>query len=302
MTALTRALLDWYRLYGRRSLPWRLTRDPYRIVVSEYMLQQTQAARVIPLYQAFLALFPDFATLARASTADVLRAWRGLGYNSRAVRLQRLARAVVEEHGGLLPEDAQVLRRLPGMGAYTVAAVRAFAFECDDAATDVNIRRVAHRTAHGLEFPPKVAVRDLDLLAAKSVPPGRGHDWNSAMMDLGATICTARAPKCLVCPLREYCAAAPVDAAELAAAMREHAPKRSPQERIPFEKTTRFLRGRIVDRLRELAPGQAVSFLDLHDEVRRLAQCDEPAFDGIVKGLVRDGIVRYDEHGLGLPT
>jgi A/G-specific adenine glycosylase len=300
MTTLTRALLEWYRMYGRRRLPWRLTRDPYRIVVSECMLQQTQTARVIPAYQAFLALFPDFAALAQASTAEVVRAWRGLGYNSRAVRLQRLARAVMEEHGGVLPEDAQALRRLPGMGAYTAAAVRAFAFERDDAATDVNVRRVVHRTALGLEFPPKVAVRDLDLLAAASVPFGRGHDWNSAMMDLGATICTARAPKCLVCPLREHCAAAPVDAGRLAAAMCDHAPKRSPQERIPFEKTTRYLRGRIVDRLRDLPAGQGVSFLDLHDELRRLADCDERAFEGIVQGLVRDGIIRRSEHGVGL--
>jgi A/G-specific adenine glycosylase len=300
MTSLTRALLDWYGLYGREHLPWRLTRDPYRIVVSEFMLQQTQVDRVLPLYQAFLALFPDFAALAQASTADVIRAWRGLGYNSRAVRLQRLARTVLEEHGGNLPEDAQALRGLPGIGPYTVAAVRVFAFERDDAAADVNIRRVVHRTVYGLEFPPKASVREVDASACASVPPGRGHDWNSAMMDLGATICTARAPKCLICPLRPHCAAAPIDAAELAEAMRAHAPKRSPQERIPFEKTTRYVRGRIVDRLRELPPGQAVSFLDLHDELNRLVACDERAFKAVVRSLVRDGIVRESEQGLGL--
>jgi A/G-specific adenine glycosylase len=281
-------------------LPWRRTRDPYRIVVSEFMLQQTQVDRVLPLYEAFIALFPDVYALADASTADVIRAWRGLGYNSRAVRLQRLARVVVQEHGGRLPESTEALRSLPGIGSYTTAAVRAFAFERDDAAVDVNIRRVLHRTAYGLEYPPKVQTSELDLLAATSVPLGRGHDWNSAMMDLGALICTARSPKCLLCPLREYCAAAPIDTAELAAAARCHASKRSPQERIPFEKTTRYARGRVVDRLRELPPEKAISLLDLQGELQSLIDCGEQEFASIIRGLVRDGLLQESERGVGL--
>ncbi|MBV8299690.1 MAG: A/G-specific adenine glycosylase, partial [Candidatus Eremiobacteraeota bacterium] len=148
----SQALLAWYAAHGRTHLPWRATRDPYRIVVSEFMLQQTQVERVIPLYHAFIARFPDFAALAAADAGDVVRAWRGLGYNSRAVRLHALARAVVARHGGKLPPETEALRALPGIGAYTAAAVRAFAFELDDAAVDVNVRRVIHRVAFGLEF------------------------------------------------------------------------------------------------------------------------------------------------------
>jgi A/G-specific adenine glycosylase len=264
------------------------------------MLQQTQVDRVLPLYEAFVERFPDFRALARASGADVIRAWRGLGYNSRAVRLHRLARVVLEEHEGRLPESPEELRGLPGIGPYTVAAVRAFAFGHDDAAADVNIRRILHRTRYGLEYPPKAATRELDELARASVPPGQGHDWNSAMMDLGAAICTARTPKCLVCPLRKHCAAAPIDGAELAAAIRRHGPGKSPQERIPFEKTTRYVRGRIVDRLRLLAPEQAISLLDLHGELAPALHCDEREFGSIVRALVRDGIAREDDGGIGL--
>ncbi len=167
------ALLAWYAAHGRRHLPWRATRDPYRIVVSESMLQQTQVERVIPLYEAFVARWPSFAALAAADAGDVVRAWRGLGYNSRAVRLHALARAVVERHGGALPRETDALLALPGIGAYTAAAVRAFAFECDDAAMDVNLRRVVHRVRFGLEHPPLADERALDTLALAAVPPRR---------------------------------------------------------------------------------------------------------------------------------
>ena len=197
------ALLAWYRIHGRAHLPWRQTRDPYRVLVSEFMLQQTQVERVLPLYEAFVAAFPDLASLAAAQAADVVRLWRGLGYNSRAVRLHALARAVVERHGGALPSDREALLALPGIGPYTASAVRAFAFELDDVALDTNIRRIAHRTALGLEYPPQAGERHLDALARAALPAGSAHDWNSAMMDVGATICSARAPKCLICPLRD---------------------------------------------------------------------------------------------------
>lgn len=300
LQTLAAALLAWYEGNARAHLPWRRTRDPYRIVVSEFMLQQTQVERVLPLYEAFVECFPDFQALAEAPTSEVVRAWRGLGYNSRALRLQRLARAVVEEHGGRLPDDEEALRRLPGVGAYTVGAIRAFAFDRDDAAVDVNLRRVIHRALYGLEYPPKAAQREIDALARASVPAGRGHDWNSAMMDLGAVICTARAPKCLVCPLRKACAAAPIDASALKVLSELHAPRRSPQERIPFAKTTRYVRGRIVDRLRELQPGQAVSLLDLQYELRGSVDRDELAFTDIVRKLVVDGIVTESERGISL--
>lgn len=285
-------LLAWYARHGRTRLPWRATRDPYRVLISEAMLQQTQVERVIPAYDAFVTRFPDFAALAAAEAGDVVRAWRGLGYNSRAMRLHALARVVVEDHGGALPRERDALLALPGIGPYTASAIRAFAFDEDDAALDVNIRRVVHRVAYGLEYPPRASERELDAVARAAVPSGKAHDWNSAMMDLGATICTARAPKCLVCPLRAACAAAPVDPAQLAERARAHAPRRGPQNAIPFERTTRYLRGRIIDRLRDVPRDQTIALDALARDLRTSVAVDRwPEIPGIVDALVHEGIV-----------
>jgi A/G-specific adenine glycosylase len=286
------ALLAWYERHGRTYLPWRATRDPYRIIVSESMLQQTQVERVIPLYEAFLARFPTFEALAAADAGDAVRAWRGLGYNSRAMRLHALARAVVERHGGTLPRETAALRALPGVGAYTAAALRAFAFELDDAAVDVNLRRVIHRVAFGLEYPRVADDRVLDTIAIAAVPRGAAHDWNSALMDLGATICTARAARCLVCPLRDACAAAPVDPARLAALARAHAPRKPPQSALPFERTTRFLRGRIIDRLRDVPAREPLGVDALQRDLSAVVPADRlHEIPSVVDALVRDGIV-----------
>lgn len=255
------------------------------------MLQQTQVERVIPLYAAFLDAFPDVRALAAAEAGDVLRLWRGLGYNSRAVRFHALAQTVVREHGGVLPTEREALLALPGIGPYTASALRAFAFELDDVALDTNVRRIVHRTAFGVEHPPLAAERELDALARASVPRGSAHEWNSAMMDVGATICTARAPKCLLCPLRDSCVAAPVDAADLATRAARHA-KRSPQEAIPFERTTRYLRGRIVDRLRDLPAGETLHLDDLIASLATVVPEDRLAeIATIADALERDGLV-----------
>jgi A/G-specific adenine glycosylase len=260
-------LLAWYEANGRRGLPWRATRDPYLVTVSEFMLQQTQVERVLPIYLRFVARFPSVAALAHAPPADVIKAWQGLGYNSRAVRLHRLAQAVTERYGGVFPRDRDALAALPGVGPYTVAAIRAFAFGEDEAACDTNVRRVVQRAAIGFEHPAPAPDRAIDALARAALPPGRAHDFNSALMDLGATLCTSRIARCLVCPLRASCAAAPIDAAQLAAAVAQRAGKRSPGERMPFWQTARFLRGRIIDRLRALEPNQAISLLDLQRDL-----------------------------------
>lgn len=294
------ALLTWYERFGRGHLPWRRTRDPYAIVVAEFMLQQTQVDRVLPLYAAFLERFPTFAALAASDAGDVMRAWRGLGYNSRAQRLQALARTVVAEHSGRLPRERAALLALPGVGPYTAAAVRAFAFDQTDVALDTNIRRVVHRLSFGLEFPAPADERTIDAAAAAMVPPQRGHDWNSAMMDLGATICTARAPKCLLCPLAAHCAAAPIDPAQLAASARV-ALRRSPQESIPFERTTRFLRGRIIDRLRDVPPRTGLAMFELNRDLARVVPNDRLAeIPAVVEALIGEGIVAFDERGVRL--
>jgi A/G-specific adenine glycosylase len=296
------ALLSWYAKRGRNELPWRTTRDPYYTLVSEFMLQQTQVDRVVPKFQAFVELFPDVAALARASTSGVVRQWKGLGYNSRAVRLQAVARAVVERYGGTIPSDLSALQELPGIGPYTASAIRTFGFDIDDAPIDTNVRRIVHRLEFGLEFPPKASPKQLDAAARALVPRGNAHDWTSALMDLGSSLCTARTPKCLLCPLQSACAAAPVDAAALDRARTAASPKRaSAANALPFEATTRFARGRIVDRLRDLEPGHRISLLDLHRSLEPLLP--GRTFDDVaslVSALERDGLIASDGDAVAL--
>jgi len=264
------AILAWYAAV-RRDLPWRRTRDPYRILVSEVMLQQTQVVRVVPYYEAWLERFPTAAALAAAPAADVLRMWSGLGYNRRALALQA-ACAVVAREGW--PRTVEGLQALPGVGPYTAAAVASFAFGVQAAAVDTNVRRVIERLDRRGRRPPELARR-----AAAIVPDGRAADWNQALMELGATVCTARAPACEACP---------------AASCRSHgrpqiAPtaRRAAGERVRFEETDRYVRGRVVAALvaGEAPPGGI--------EPERLERA--------LAGLERDGLVVRDGAAVRLP-
>lgn len=294
-------LLNWFDKHGRSRLPWRVDRAPYRVAVSEFMLQQTQVDRVIPLFEAFVARYPTFAALAAASKADVLRLWQGLGYNSRAIRLLALAQRVTADYGGELPSEPHELADLPGIGPYTRAAIRAFAFDLPDVALDTNLRRVLHRLFFGIEYPPLAGPVDIEAAAQKMLIRDRSNAWNSAMMDLGATICTARAPKCLICPLRTSCVAAPIDARALIDLARVHAPRRGPQSSIRFEDTVRFLRGRVIDRLRALEGRERISLLDLHSDLKPLIGKREPGeVAEVVSALERDGLIGVDERGICL--
>jgi A/G-specific adenine glycosylase len=181
------ALLDWFS-GAARDLPWRRTRDPYAILVSEVMLQQTQVARVLERYPPWLERWPTPAALAAAPAADVLRAWSGLGYNRRALNLQNAARRVVEL--GEFPREIAELERLPGIGPYTARAIACFAFDAQVTALDTNVRRVLERSLGTTDVPP---------------PPGRAWDWNQALFDLGAQVCLARVPRCDRCPLAVSC-------------------------------------------------------------------------------------------------
>ncbi len=205
------ALLAWYAAEGRAHLPWRHTRDPYAVLVSEVMLQQTQVERVLPKYQAFLRCFPTLAALAAAPLAEVIRAWAPLGYNVRAVRLHEIARQAVEQYGGTLPATLEGLLALNGIGRYTAGAVACFAFGLPVATVDTNIRRVLWRVFRGIEpeaWPTgEAGKRDALALAEWALPADRAYDWQQALMDLGATICVSRRPACERCPLQDCCAA-----------------------------------------------------------------------------------------------
>jgi A/G-specific adenine glycosylase len=202
-----RRLLGWFRRHGR-DLPWRRTRDPYHILVSEVMLQQTQVARVEGYWHRFLARFPTLDTLAAAPPRRVRESWAGLGYYRRAANLHRLAREVVTNHDGKLPRTAAELRALPGVGPYTAGAVASFAYELPEPAVDTNVSRVLRRVFHPRLRTGAAAERTL-AATAKALVPRRGNDaWitNQALMELGALVCTARVMHCDRCPVRPACA------------------------------------------------------------------------------------------------
>lgn len=268
--------MRWYRANGRHSLPWRLTRDPYAVLVSEVMLQQTQVDRVLPYYAAWLERWPNFAALATAPASEVIRAWRGLGYNRRALNLHRLAVAVAEQHGGGLPTEAATLLSLPGIGDYTAAAVRCFARGERVRVADTNIARVVARSLLGAatprDLPPATMREALDSL----LPSRNSRHHNLALMDLGALICSARQPRCDACPLSTTCAWRAAGAPAGAAASR-------PTPR--FESTARYARGRIIDALRE-APATEVELTAI------LPESHHPRVPAYLASLQREGLIQ----------
>ncbi|MET0412177.1 MAG: A/G-specific adenine glycosylase [Polyangiaceae bacterium] len=214
LAAIGRDLLAWYERH-RRDLPWRRSRDPYRIWVSEIMLQQTQVATVIGFYERWMQRFPDVSALARADTDAVLSAWEGLGYYSRARNLLAAARRVVDEHGGQLPREIAELRGLPGIGRYSAGAIASIAYDAAEPAVDGNIVRVLTRL-FCLEGDPKRAplAERIWELARRLIPEGRARDFNQALMELGATCCTPKSPSCGRCPVAAHCEASRRDAVE----------------------------------------------------------------------------------------
>ncbi len=221
---LRSALLDHYDVHAR-EMPWRGERDPYRIWISEVMLQQTRVETVRERYGKFLAAFPDVEALASATEHAVLKAWEGLGYYGRARRLRRAAQAVVSEHAGRLPASREALAALPGFGPYTSAAVASIAFGVRAAVLDGNVVRVLARLLNERREVGEGRVRArLAATADALVDPARPGDWNQAIMDLGATICVPRAPRCLLCPLREACAGRAAGTADALPAKEKRAP------------------------------------------------------------------------------
>jgi A/G-specific adenine glycosylase len=287
-------LLGWFRRHAR-TLPWRETRDPYAILVSEVMLQQTQVDRVIPYYERFLERFPTVHDLAAAPVADVIRIWSGLGYNRRAVNLQRAAQAVVERFDGMFPDSVEELRTLPGVGAYTAGAVAAFAFERDVAFLDTNMRRVVTRLyLSGGTGPEPADEKAVQEAARLLVPEGKGWEWNQALIEFGALHCTARNPACVVCPLQQDCAAFPVIQSAIAA--RRTQPRA--EAATPFESTSRYYRGRIVETLRSLPRDEqhGIPLPQLGAAIRADFSDDHmPWLQELINGLERDGLAMVAE-------
>jgi len=282
------SLLSWAADRGR-DLPWRRTRDPWAVLVSEVMLQQTQVARVVPAWESFLARFPDVETCAAAGVAEVIGQWAGMGYNRRAVFLHRAAVAVVERHDGVVPDDLTALLALPGIGPYTARALLAFAFERDVGVVDTNAARVLARWA-GHRLTP----REVQAAADAAVPAGEGWAWNQAMLDLGATVCTARRPACDDCPVRSGCAWARAGCPAPDPAVGSAGVSRG-QSR--FEGSDRQGRARLVDALR------AEGSVSARVLAERAGWPDDPErARRAAASLVADGLAADDgAGGLALP-
>lgn len=282
------ALLSWFGERAR-DLPWRRTRDPWRVLVSEVMLQQIQVKRAIPFYERFLESFPTVYALADAPLAEAIRVWGDLGRYRRVVYLHKTARIVTEEHRGRIPSDPDDLVKLPGIGPYTAGAIACFAFERDVAFLGTNMRRVLQRFYFGPKAQKPVTEKELLSLAAELVPPGGGWRWNQALMEAGALVCTARRPLCEDCPLRGGCRAR----LEAASTGWPKSGRKGPAYR--YEDSNRYYRGRVLAELREdsRAGGEGLALREICRRVKEdFDEGDARRLHAVVESLVRDGLAR----------
>lgn len=284
--ALREAILAWYAAHGR-TLAFRATADPYAVLVSELMAQQTQAARAAEAWVAWMARWPTVADLAEASVADVVRAWAGLGYNRRALALHRAAKAIADEHGGRVPDDLAALERLPGVGSYTARAVAAIAFGRPVGAVDTNVRRVLGRVA-GLAG-AGIGTRAMQALADAVVPERAAASWTHALMDVGAGPCAPREPRCDVCPAAPWCRFA---AGERASSSAATPPRR--RATPPFASTNRWLRGRVLDLARSAEEGAWRPYPNA------IGTHPASAVREAVEALAREGLLEARETAEGL--
>jgi A/G-specific adenine glycosylase len=280
-------VLDWFGRAGR-GLPWRATRDPYRVLVAEVLAQQTQAARAAAAWPRFLERFPDVAALAAATPAEVLRAWQGLGYNRRALALRATARAVVERGGW--PDTVEGLAGLPGVGAYTARAVACFALGLEVAPVDTNVARVLARALAGSD-PSELGPAARQRLADAAMPPGRAWEWSSALMDVGALHCRPR-PRCQGCPLEPRCRWRALGPA---------APTPRPRAQAPFRTSDRRWRGAVVRALAGAADGLEVGALAEEVDAGGAGR-GEGWFEGLLSRLEDEGLIARSPDGrLHLP-
>ncbi len=288
---VVRAILLWYRRRGRK-LPWRTIsseRGAYHILISEIMLQQTQVSRVLLKYPKFLKVFPSLRTLARASQKDIVLAWRGMGYNNRAVRLHKFAKAVVEHHQGKIPATFDALIRLPGIGKYTANALLSSAFGKQLPIVDVNVRRVLSRIFWKMKSTAATrSEKEIWDRAGKMIPKGKAYDWNQALMDLGAMICTARNPMCSECPVARFCSSA--------FAMKRSVNVRSKREPSLGGVPNRIYRGRVVNHLRNARTSVRLDVLgkEIHPA---FSFKHESWLRQLLAGLTKDGLIRISGNG-----
>ena len=278
-------LLSWYSSQ-KRDLPWRKTTDPYHILVSEVMLQQTQVDRVIPKYLAFLQRFPTVQDLANASAGEVIKMWSGLGYNRRAVKLHECAKAVVEKFQGIFPSYEEELQQLQGIGPYTSAAIMAFAYNKPALVIDTNVRRVFFRIFLGEEE----VLEQLQETIARYVSKKQSRDYHNALMDFGSAICTARAPKCESCVFAKECVSTKTYSKQ---EMEEMASRIFKTTQSKFVGSNRYYRSLV---LKAVQKNDGISVQDLG----KLLPKDKDAQD-LVSQLVKDKLIILEKEGVCLP-
>ncbi len=284
------AVYRWYRRHGR-SLPWRGERNPYRVLLSEVMLQQTQVNRVLEKYPFFLRRYPTLRALAKARRADVIRVWKGMGYNNRAVRLHQLAHMIVTGHDGRVPSTEKELTALPGIGRYTARAVLNSSFGVPVPIVEVNIQRLFSRHFWRMtDRTDKVSLLRVEARAASVFPSRRGYDWNQALMDLGATVCTSRSPQCTRCPVAASCKSR----TRMGTARATHAKREPSLYGVP----DRIYRGRVINRLRALKDGHTVSLEILGSIILpHFTLRNETWLRRLLAKLEREGLVRLHTRG-----
>lgn len=283
---LQKQILGWYAEHGR-ELPWRDHEEPWAVMMSEFMLQQTPVARVLPVFDVWIERWPTPADLAAAPSSEVLRAWGRLGYPRRALRLHEAARTIVTEHAGIVPSDPESLLALPGVGEYTAAAILSFAHDARAVVLDTNVRRLFARLITGVERPPAHLTRGEREMAGAMMPDHDAHVWAAATMELGALVCTARRPSCEVCPVSAHCAWLGAGSP----------PSDAPAPRAQsWHGTDRQCRGSLLAALREnTGPLRLVEFAEAWEDAEQRERC--------LGSLVADGLVsRTDKETYVLGT
>jgi A/G-specific adenine glycosylase len=286
------ALLAWFKKNGR-AFHWRTEdREPYHVLVSEFMLQQTQASRVMEYLPRFLKQFPSVSDLAKAKNSDVIRAWQGLGYNRRALNLQKAAQAIVEEHKGVFPINEKELLALPGVGLYTARAIQAFVYNKPVSVLDVNVERVISRITKPMRTTSEMLTReDVHSINERLMPKRNSCIWHEALMDLGATICTKKNPHCSECPLSSYCASAFKVTTSSVTVKANREPRY-------FGEPKRIWRGRI---LKLISSQSCISAGDITEKLRdsyKIMGSDLPKFvGGVLQELTKEGFSAKDKRG-----
>lgn len=289
-------LTAWYKQSGR-SLPWRETNNPYAILVSELMLQQTQVDRVIPKYESWMKRFPTIEVVSRARTKTILSYWQGLGYNRRALYIQKIAKIITQQHNGIFPKTKEELLLLPGIGPYTAGAILSFAYHKKEPIVDTNVERVVGRICIGYEKLGSLSSEEMWESVTSLLPEKEQvYTFNQALMDFGALVCTATAPQCNTCPMQKICLSYP---RIKKASTQELRYKKKSNEKQYFGKPRRIWRGKILSYIHRK---KSATITDIGNAIQDDFSSDRiPWLEEVIATLEKDGLIKREKNNVTLP-